>query len=924
MFPIALAFLIVGALHGLADSIPSMPLPIAEADTANYRWLSKPVLESRLLDDMEQSNHWSHHGQGEMTLSNERAKDGKQSVRLRSPTKTDQPSKVVGRPFGEAVVRRDFAGEDWSRFNRLSFWVYPRLPGFEVISMLVKLHNEGAEKVPDNYGREGLNYFLLKPDQWNQVVWEIPHLARDRVTAVDFIYRLQGNEPDATSVVQFDLDQLELQRVEADPYEGWAVAPGRIAYSHSGYSSGASKTAIGSKLPAREFKLVDTKTRKAVLTKEYKVVKSSLGEFQALDFSEILQPGVYFLQAGEVKTAPFEIGDDVWRNSIWKTINFFFCQRCGARIAGIHGVCHRDWQARHLGRNIFLNGGWHDAGDLSQGLANTAEGAYAMFDLAQRLHDEDPALSARLIQEARWGLAWVHKTRFGDGARVAWATMDYWTDGKLGTSDDTLGEVADSAFDNFLAATTEALAARLLKESDSRLADKSLKLAREDWRFATEKLKNPDVELASAGALASLELFKATEEMVYASKAFELADVIVRSQQRQPTDWSVPLTGFFYTDPSRNHILHYSHRGHDQGPIVALAGLCGTFPEHADWMTWYSAVVLHSEYLRIIGQFTEPYGMLPASVYSLDESNDAAFREQVLNGVKLDENHYLRLFPVWFDFRGNSGVLLSQTKALSAAARLRGSVDLADLVQRQLQWHVGRNPYCQSLMYGEGHDYAPQYTAMSGDMVGSLPVGIQTRGNRDLPYWPAANCYNYKEVWVHPAGRWLWIMRDAAGPALVSGLVEPKILSSVEFEELKTHQRFVVRPDKKTGRFAVRLPTGQYVARSGEREKVVTLLPGEQYQVDLRGLFDFAVGSETTADDVVTITVKAQLEGPHRFALRTHNLSVTEPEQRVELRFGQSKTLKWHAKKVSRKEPWVAVVVPDGHLAERKEIISMR
>ena len=104
----------------------------------------------------------------------------------------------------------------------------------------------------------------------------------------------------------------------------------------------------------------------------------------------------------------------------------------------------------------------------------------------------------------------------------------------------------------------------------------------------------------------------------------------------------------------------------------------------------------------------------------------------------------------------------------------------------------------------------------------------------------------------------------------------------------------------------------------------MTLLPGEQYQVDLRGLFDFAVGSETAADDVVTITVKAQLEGPHRFALRTHNLSVTEPEQRVELRFGQSKTLKWHAKKVSRKEPWVAVVVPDGHLAERKEIISMR
>ncbi len=63
-------------------------------------------------------------------------------------------------------------------------------------------------------------------------------------------------------------------------------------------------------------------------------------------------------------------------------------------------------------------------------------------------------------------------------------------------------------------------------------------------------------------------------------------------------------------------------------------------------------------------------------------------------------------------------------------------------------------------MYGEGHDFAPQYSAMSGDMVGSLPVGIQTRLDADAPYWPADNCYNYKEVWVHPSSRWLFIFAD--------------------------------------------------------------------------------------------------------------------------------------------------------------------
>ena len=922
VFVLAWGAVIVRAATTHAGPVPSMPMRIDEGETAVHRWLNKPVLESRLLDDMENPGPWSHHGPGAMSLTHQRSKDGQQSVRLESPTKTGKPGDVAGRPFGEAVARRTFPGEDWTRFNRLSFWVYPHLPGFHVISMLVKLHNEGREKVPDHYGREGLNYFILEPDQWNHVVWEIPHLARDRVTAVDFIYRLQGNEPEASSAVQFDIDELELQRVDADAYEGWGVAPGAIAYSHSGYPAGAAKTALAGRMSAREFALVNVRTRKPVLTKAMKTVKSPLGDFQALDFSEILQPGMYYLQAGEVKTPAFEIGDNVWRDSIWKAINFFYCERCGAAIGGIHGVCHRDWQTAHGGRSLFINGGWHDAGDLSQGLANTAEGVYAMFTLAEQFRDEDTALADRLVEEAKWGLAWIHKTRFGDGYRVAWATMDYWTDGILGTPDDTFGEAEDSPLDNFLAATAEAIAARLLREGDPRLAEKSLRLAREDWKFAAEKMKGPGVELASIGALASLELFKATEEMVYAAKSFELADVITRSQQRERMPWSVPLAGFYYSDPTHKQLLHYFHRGHDQAPTVALAALCESFPEHADWMNWYSAVVLYSEYLKAVARFTDPYGMLPASVYSIDESAEPRFREQVLQGVKLDETHYLRRFPVWFDFRGNSGTLLSQTKALSTAARLRGSLELADLVQKQLQWHVGRNPFCQSLMFGEGHDYAPQYSAMSGDIAGSLPVGIQTRGDRDLPYWPAANCYNYKEVWVHPAARWLWIMRDAAGTALVSGEVEPHSVLSVEFEETRTHQRFVVKPNRKTGRFTARLPAGTFIARQGDRDRSITLLPGGRYRVNLRELSDFAVASETAPDGSVTITVQTEPEGTHRFALRAHNLSVLEPDQTVESRFGQSKTMKWHARKNSPGEPWIAVIVPDGNVAERKEIVE--
>jgi len=861
----------------LAGEVPNMPMPIVEADTASHRWLSKPVLASRLLDDMEQTKAWSHHGAGRLEFTRERARDGRQSVRIISPTKTGTPNTVVGRPFGECAARRNFAGEDWGGFNRLSFWVYPHLPGFKVISMLVKLTNAGEDPVPDQYGREGLNYFLLKPGQWNQVVWEIPHLARDKVTAVDFIYRLQGHEPGAADAVQFDVDQLELQRVEADAFEGWGVAPGRIAYSQSGYTPDAPKTALAAGLTASEFRIMEARSGKAVFRGEIKnagdhalAVPSQTARLQVLDFSAVTRPGRYWLEAGSVRTPPFSIDADAWRDSIWKTINFFYCERCGQPIPGIHDVCHRDWRAIHHGVTNFINGGWHDAGDLSQGLVNTAEATYAMLTLAETLADHDRVMSKRLLEEAKWGLAWIHKTRFDDGYRMTWATMDYWTDGQLGNADDTLGEVRNSPYDHFLAASAEASAAQVLKRSAPKLAQTSVSLAHQDWLAATDRLgDSPGLEVASAGALASVELFRATGESLFADKAVELARVIVQCQQREWTAWDRPdqdlsFTGFFYTSPKRDRIQHFSHRGHEQAPIAALAALCETLPDHAEWMDWYSAVALHSQYLSTLAGFTAPYHVLPASIYSVDESTEPRFLEQVKSGVRLDDKHYLRLFPVWFELRGNSGTVLSQTKALSTAARLRHEPSLQSLVQEQLQWHVGRNPFAQSLLFGEGHDYAPQYTAMSGDMVGSLPVGVQTRKHFDLPYWPAANCYNYKEVWVHPSSRWLAIMAD-----LAQGRSEPTPKS----KRVEILGRSLVRVDGTQTRFVA----------------------------EVRG------------------------KGAHQVLLRASNLSIEGAlEQTVVLSRGQPRQVQWTVRILNPKEPVVAVVVPDGDLRQSRDYVSRR
>jgi hypothetical protein len=72
-------------------------------------------------------------------------------------------------------------------------------------------------------------------------------------------------------------------------------------------------------------------------------------------------------------------------------------------------------------------------------------------------------------------------------------------------------------------------------------------------------------------------------------------------------------------------------------------------------------------------------------------------------------------------------------------------------------------------MYGEGYDWAQQYSVSSADFVGSLPVGMQSRGVSDLPYWPSQNTYVYKEVWVHSSSRWLWLMEDLLPQPITPG-----------------------------------------------------------------------------------------------------------------------------------------------------------
>jgi len=405
----------------------------------------------------------------------------------------------------------------------------------------------------------------------------------------------------------------------------------------------------------------------------------------------------------------------------------------------------------------MMAGGWHDAGDLSQSYWQTASATAAFFRLARLYQEENKMLSDRLVEEGLWGLNWLHKNRFDGLEVISWTTMDSYTDGKIGNFDDKYiplrGNV--NVVDNYYSIIADVEAFRMLNDRNNDAAEKSRGLAMKYWELLSKEKIAWNTERLSIALLAGAKLYNVNPADDLKNTIVEYADSLITYQQQETMDWTIPLSGFFYWDKSKDNFFGYNHSCTAASPVLGLVELCKLFPGHKDYDKWYESVKLYAGYIKTIAKLTEPYCMIPANIYKLKGTEDD---KQIMNGIKLDDEHYLRMFPVWHAFRGNSSVILSPATGIASANYLLNDPELHKIALAQLEWMVGKNPFNQSLMYGEGYNFTPQYAVFTGDIVGGLPVGILTRDNLDVPYWKTAVLHNYKELWGQPAFRMMELM----------------------------------------------------------------------------------------------------------------------------------------------------------------------
>ncbi len=203
-----------------------------------------------------------------------------------------------------------------------------------------------------------------------------------------------------------------------------------IRINQLGYKPNAVKVGVWCSLDnaaISQFDLVDAETNEKVFNGKSGKSFGAYGPFQnsyRLDFSKVTRPGKYKLVSGQTESPVFKIGEDVYKGAADFCLFYLRQQRCGFNPF-LNDSCHtHDAYTRYgpMQDSTHLNmiGGWHDASDYLQYATTTANATWHLLaayrDFPDQFSDVKNAKGldgsngiADVLDEAKWGLDFLLK-----------------------------------------------------------------------------------------------------------------------------------------------------------------------------------------------------------------------------------------------------------------------------------------------------------------------------------------------------------------------------------------------------------------------------------------------------------------------------------------------------------------------------------
>lgn len=323
------------------------------------------------------------------------------------------------------------------------------------------------------------------------------------------------------------------------------------------------------------------------------------------------------------------------------------------------------------------------------------------------------------------------------------AGVSRWTDNQIGSMDDARARVHNSPYDNFL--ITGILAKIYLALSaEADLREKISSILEIDYEDAlTEFEKAPfkhepiswehtystskSTYLATMIWTAAL-LYQITDKVDYQLFVEQKLEDLLDCQENEGIslfDGSL-LKGMFYRDEEKKVFQHFNHQAREHLYAYALAEAQKIVTDKSLSVKLLAAISNYGDYLKYLMNFTAPYPMIASGIYEKNEWQDKEsfdkqhllvgpeakieFQEQLVAGEQIAENYYIKRFPVWFSFRGNNAIVLSMAESAAILGKILADKSLTEIAYQQMEWLIGKNPFGQSMMFGEGHQFPEMYT----------------------------------------------------------------------------------------------------------------------------------------------------------------------------------------------------------------------
>lgn len=580
-----------------------------------------------------------------------------------------------------------------------------------------------------------------------------------------------GNHSEVLPEHTIYIDNVVLEEVDASEVETYDPYEPPITTNQLGYKPDASKIAVFRDITTEtEFSVVNAGTDEVVYTGSLygERENTSADEINWYgDFSEVTEPGTYYISCGELDASyPFEIADDVYDGLLDDTVRMLYLQRCGCEVADetfAHPACHTEL-ATILGteETIDVTGGWHDAGDYGRYVVPAAKAVADLllaYEANPTIHSDNIGIPESgngvpdILDEARYEIEWMLKMQAGSGGVYHKVNCRGNTGSVMPekeTSMQYVSPVSTTATADFCAVM--AMAAEYYAQIDSQFAATCLDAAKSAWAFLEA---NPDLIYVDPADLgddnggysdsrdgderywAACQLFRATGDTAY----LDAIDAI---------------TGTYYKDGLEWHMVgHYGNIA-----LLTMEGIDTNLPEYA---------TAREMLFNWVNEYTK---------------NIAA------TGYETAYTTY-----VW----GSNMSIANAGIVLAMAYELTGDEACITAAEKQLHYLLGRNPngMCYVTGYGTVSPQNPHHRpsiakeqAMPGMLVGGVNSDLaDPAAQKNLADAPAAKCYiddsgsySTNEItiyWNSPLIYLLSLTEDAEAAVTVRGDVNADGIFSV-------------------------------------------------------------------------------------------------------------------------------------------------